>query len=415
MQRACPLILLSLFALVSQVAYAGPGPVAVVCVEPRSRGEAHRKATGAALALRAELARRGRRVVDPTMALFSAAAPPAELVGRARRGVKAAVEEYDSLEFGKATAGLTEALGLLREAMQQDPGSVKVGEFIMALHYLGASAFYDGNQKQATRHFGDAIAFSPESQIDDGIFPPDLVKAFRVVRDGMEPGASLAVSGGSGAEVYLDGKPVGAAPVKLGGLMPGSHLVRVQAPGYVPTSRWVKLKSGGTARVGAQMAEGDQLAAFTRAAASGRAELARSRPGRGVGVLARLLGVDSLVLVVAPAGGKVQATWAEGGFWIKRYQAAVGEGREPLFAAHFMDRGASVGEGGPECRRDAECGAKRACSDGRCVGPGGGAPVYKKWWFWTIIGAVVVGGTVGAVVGTMPDKWTASVQRGSWP
>src|SRR5262249_18791538 len=39
--------------------------------------------------------------------------------------------------------------------------------------------------------------------------------------------------------------------------------------------------------------------------------------------------------------------------------------------------------------------------------PGGGAreassPVYKRWWFWTAIGAVVVGGAVTAFVLTRP-------------
>jgi len=28
----------------------------------------------------------------------------------------------------------------------------------------------------------------------------------------------------------------------------------------------------------------------------------------------------------------------------------------------------------------------------------GQAPVYKRWWFWTAIGAVVAGGVVTAVV-----------------
>ncbi|PSM32150.1 tetratricopeptide repeat protein [Haliangium sp. UPWRP_2] len=31
------------------------------------------------------------------------------------------------------------------------------------------------------------------------------------------------------------------------------------------------------------------------------------------------------------------------------------------------------------------------------------APIYKKWWFWTVLGAAVVGGVVvGVVVGTWP-------------
>jgi hypothetical protein len=35
-------------------------------------------------------------------------------------------------------------------------------------------------------------------------------------------------------------------------------------------------------------------------------------------------------------------------------------------------------------------------------------PVYKKWWLWTIVGVVVVGGVVtGAVVATRPsDSWS---------
>lgn len=30
----------------------------------------------------------------------------------------------------------------------------------------------------------------------------------------------------------------------------------------------------------------------------------------------------------------------------------------------------------------------------------GGQPIYKKWWFWTIVGAVAVGGGVGAYLAT---------------
>ena len=39
-----------------------------------------------------------------------------------------------------------------------------------------------------------------------------------------------------------------------------------------------------------------------------------------------------------------------------------------------------------------------------------GVPIYKKWWFWTIVGVAVVGGTVGGVVaGTSGgDDWLAT-------
>jgi len=31
-------------------------------------------------------------------------------------------------------------------------------------------------------------------------------------------------------------------------------------------------------------------------------------------------------------------------------------------------------------------------------------PLYKKWWFWTIIGVAVTGAVVGTVVGTRPEN-----------
>ena len=41
---------------------------------------------------------------------------------------------------------------------------------------------------------------------------------------------------------------------------------------------------------------------------------------------------------------------------------------------------------------------------------GSAVPIYKKWWFWTIIGVAVVGGTVGGVVAgtTGGDDWVAT-------
>ena len=30
--------------------------------------------------------------------------------------------------------------------------------------------------------------------------------------------------------------------------------------------------------------------------------------------------------------------------------------------------------------------------------------ITRKWWFWTIVGAVVAGTTIGIVVGTLPDE-----------
>lgn len=40
-------------------------------------------------------------------------------------------------------------------------------------------------------------------------------------------------------------------------------------------------------------------------------------------------------------------------------------------------------------------------------------PVYRRWWFWTLIGAAVVGATVGAVVGVTSAEPTVVLPQGS--
>ena len=46
--------------------------------------------------------------------------------------------------------------------------------------------------------------------------------------------------------------------------------------------------------------------------------------------------------------------------------------------------------------------------------PEGDAPVYKKWWFWTIIGVAVAGAAAGVTVALLPGE-NAPVGGSLWP
>ena len=412
-----PGVLSLVILLFPWTALAGKGSVSVVCVEPPRGGGAYRAAAAATLALRQELASRGRKIVDPSSSLYRAGKASAAKVAEGRAMVKAAVMEYDSLEFGKAAEQLGKAVGDFREALALDPGALPGAEYAKALHYRGAAAFYNGDQETAARYFQDAMAFAPGAMMDDAVFPPDLAKQFNNVREALTHDGEIKVESTPPAETYINGEPAGVTPYAATGLPPGTHLVRVQAAGYRPATRWVEVKAGREAVVTLTLKPGKKLKPFTSAVASVRAELVRSRPGPGVARLTKLVRASSLVLVTWGRGETIQATWAEGGFWVKRHQARVAEGREPLFAQHFIDRGAPVTPK-VECRNDRDCTGGLSCTDdGRCLASskGGETPIYKKWWLWTIVGAVVVGGTVGVVVGTQSDKWTAAVRPGEWP
>jgi hypothetical protein len=42
-----------------------------------------------------------------------------------------------------------------------------------------------------------------------------------------------------------------------------------------------------------------------------------------------------------------------------------------------------------------------------------GVPIYKRWWFWTAIGVVAVGATVGIIAGSGGDDWTPTGNMGT--
>ncbi len=48
---------------------------------------------------------------------------------------------------------------------------------------------------------------------------------------------------------------------------------------------------------------------------------------------------------------------------------------------------------------------ERRIADARAAAPsvGGKAPVYKRWWFWTLIGAAVTGAAVGTALALRPS------------
>jgi len=407
-----------LILLLPAAALADKGAVSIICIEPPRPGEAYRAAAMAAQALQQEIASRGRKVVDAATALHRPGKGASARAREARAEVKVAVEDYDTLEFGKASRRLEAALGTMREALAMNPAAITHAEYATAAHYLAAAAFYNGELDAATRHFIDAYAFAPGAAMDDAVFPPDLIKHYQATTAGLAQTGEIAVKSTRPGEAYLNGTPAGVAPTTLTGITPGTHLVRVQAPGYRSSAIWVEVKAGRVSNVTMDLKAGKKLRKFTSAAATVREELAGSRPGPGAAKLAKLVKAASLVLVATAQGGAVQASWADGGVWVKRYQATVAQGQEPMFAKHFFNRGVSVTPR-VECSRDTDCLEGRYCTrDGRCeVGKAAavGKPIYKEWWFWTIIGAAVVGGTVGVVVGTLPADRTATVRQGAWP
>lgn len=408
-----PMFISLLLMVLPAAARSADTSVAVISAAPASKAEDQALLLPVVLAIRQELASRGRTLTDPAGVLESREPPSPELLLEAQKAFKLAVSLYDSLEFGKAKEGFRDALMQMREVMRK--GGL-AEDYVKALHYQAAASFYDGDADGAKRLFAEALAYAPEEKPDPSLFPPDVVAIFTEASAARGATGSMRLQCTVLAEAYVNGQPIGATPRTVEGLTQGHYLVSLRAPGYTQVQQWIFVEAGGMAELSAELAETPGLAAYLAALDRAQAELDHPAPGDGVRKLRALLGTGS-VLLVARRGKAVLAAWAEGDFWVKRVRAALQPGGEADMAKALLaaapHRPPSMAQ--VECRSDGDCKGPKTCASGHCVTRTASTPVYKTWWFWTIVGVAVAGATVGAVVGTLPDQWSAEVAAGVRP
>jgi hypothetical protein len=168
-----------------------------------------------------------------------------------------------------------------------------------------------------------------------------------------------------GAQVVLDGRTIGVAPVKPLGIPAGAHVLEASADGYKPARKEIQVSAG------VPMAIEIKLVAIPR---TGKVHITASQP------LARVR-IDGRDYGPAP----VDAELGLGGHQLEI--AAVG------FQTH---RGELVVAGGQS--RDLHITLEAPPPASAAAGP---PKFYERWWFWAAVGAVVVGGTaVGVAAGS---------------
>jgi tetratricopeptide (TPR) repeat protein len=316
---------------------------------------------------------------------------PGALEGRqgafvARR--KALVEQVEARRrqaedlFHKVKPGEAEQL-LAAEITRSSEGLVHAGRFdlLQELHlWRGICLSKSGETDRAREAFGQAVLLD-QRPLDPARFPPAVTAAhareiealFRLPR-----GTLRVVVSPAGARVKVNGRTVDPRGVQL---PIGRHWVVVEALGYMPAARRVEIGTRPTALQVALEPAPPSLVAHQLSALRARGALDPTRPPAAA-LLARLERIDeALVVTEQRSGDRVRLA-------LCRVRAADGavvdRFSEATTAAGLV---ASVDRGllklWPPPPRP----------------PPPSTPVYKRWWFWTIVGTLVVGGTVGAVLG----------------
>lgn len=298
------------------------------------------------------------------------------------------------------------------------PGLLR--RYMQAYNYLGAAHQLDANTIAAEAAFRVVLSIDPDRKLKSKYFTAEVIASFEKLKRTLKKGGILRVTTDKPALVFVDGNVKGVAPVVIRGLHPGEHIVELRRLGYLHITRFVTVdpQTGGSfkARVVKDLSKTalrKQMAAVERA-------LRRSkRPTGPVAKLAAMLGVNQIMLCRASLDdGEASLFDADTKKFIKRVRrisalpgtppsasivTALGQ-RSPV-----MDLQGGTASSGGSCEDNEDC-PDGYCLSGRCISE---TPIYKKWWFWTLIG-VAVGAiaTGGALLGTMPQRPTIQITLG---
>jgi hypothetical protein len=289
-----------------------------------------------------------------------------------------AIRHMDRMETKEAAAKLSEAETIARSFRFGDTTRPYLAEVFLR---RGILYLWEGEPGEAEKMLARSRILRPEFHPDPAMFSPLFLEAWKRSDERPPPQAELLVTSlPPGARIYRNGEEVGTTPGRVRVSEPGIVRIRVLAEGYLESGWAGQMIPGDTDALEFPLAR-DRNAAL--------AEIVSSSPdGKEAGPLLSRMILETgamraalLVLgqeekgpvlsVISLAQGEEvpvflgTVPWPEGG---EGYETVAASTAEMLKSAGWP----------------AQTGADTAK-----------APWYHKWWFWTLVGAAVIGAAVG--------------------
>ncbi|MCK5808506.1 PEGA domain-containing protein, partial [bacterium] len=151
------------------------------------------------------------------------------------RGVKRFEEAkalYSDLNMEEAIPKFKSAERIIAKHVDKMADLSVLSEILL---YLGASYKIFDETDKASPYFLRYISMNPNKELEEQNFAPEVVEYFNQIKNDflMMPNGSIKfTTTPPGAEVFLDGKLVGIAPLRVDGVTAGSHYYRLHMDGY---------------------------------------------------------------------------------------------------------------------------------------------------------------------------------------
>lgn len=274
-------------------------------------------------------------------------------------------------------------------------------ELAQAQFLRGAAHAELGDDKAALDEFTELLVWRPDFAADPSIAPTKVLPLWdkAQARARRLPGGAVELtSQPRGALAYADGRFVGFTPTTLEALAAGTHYLTVRARGFQKAVVPVRISDRQVTTATVALTPSPRADELER-------DVARLRAGVGaaqapaemqatLGELSELLDVDQIVVLMAPASGETPA-------YLAYVYGAVGgvrlaEARIEVGADESLDD--ALARLTTALYREVSFAPPPAPPPVESERPRREATFYRRWWFWSGVGAVVLGVVAGAVI-----------------
>ncbi len=309
---------------------------------------------------------------------------------------------YEQLALEEAIVALSGAVGAYREGI----GAIRDNRFILSSHlYLAMALITLGRETEGRKYLREMILLDAARKkriLSQREFSPKIISLHKTITDEVANGPLgelLIDTRPGGANVYLDGVLQKASPVQIPEVPQGEHFIVVEKKGYRQFLRRITVGTG-VNKINISLEEWQPLAPYAFHLRRDQSVLEQ------LSNLASTIGAQILVLgKMAPSQKKGESNLSAQMYdtrskeFTKIEKIGMSTGKIKKASEELVEKlltnlttsGFVVAEISQPPDLPPDIIADRP-------GPKEGdfkKPLYKQWWFWTIVGGVVAGGTGG--------------------
>jgi len=292
-----------------------------------------------------------------------------------------------------------------QELFESDLAHARTRDLVDASLLWGAAQCKLRRRRVCESAFRRVVTFRENAEYDTSVLPEDVAQVFEEIRDETlagDRGSIRIESEPPGAEVFVDGRFVGAAPTRAEGLLAGDHYVTLKLPGYAREVRRVNVSTDFEETVNLELYQLENAPLLRDALAGAREEMGNPQVGPGMRDLWSLLLVDQVVLGEARRIGDSD----EFNIVLYLYDLRTNHGLRRLErrVTWTVPDLAEAEQLAVELYRDVDLSGRiQPREEPLPPPPEEPVPFYRTWWFWSIAGAVIVGTTIGVASALAPE------------